>query len=191
LARDALHTNARDRDLELVRRVRRGDDDAFGQIVDTHGPRLYVLALSMLGNREDAQDTVQETFIGAFRGLQRFKARASVKTWLTRILMNNAINCRRRRKIRKTLPLEGEYEHPGGSLKDTRTQTGRDQVRMDFAEVLTLLPEEQQQVVLLREVQSMTYDEIAQTLDIPRGTVESRLFRARQKLKDLLGDYLT
>jgi RNA polymerase sigma-70 factor (ECF subfamily) len=187
LAQDAPKADAAD-DMELVRRVHCGDDAAMGAIVDSHGPRLYLLAVSLLGNREDAQDAVQETFIGAMGGLTGFQGRSTVKTWLTRILMNTVANLRRRQRVRKTLPLDdGEQPESRG---DGLTHTGRSDARMDISAVMALLPEEQRVVVLLREIQGMTYDEMAAALNIPRGTVESRLFRARQKLKELLGDYL-
>jgi len=191
LAQEALHGHEPDGDIELVRRVRQGDEAAFRRVVDIHGPRLYLLAMSMLGNREDAQDVVQETFVGAFRGLRGFQGRSTVKTWLTRILMNNVANLRRSRRLRKTLPLGEAEEQLGEALAELATETGRADVRMDIAAVLSRLPQEHREVIVLREIQSMTYDEIAAALGVPRGTVESRLFRARQKVKEILGDYLT
>jgi RNA polymerase sigma-70 factor (ECF subfamily) len=177
--------------MELVRRVRRGDDAAFRRVVDIHGPRLYLLAMSMLGNDEDAQDAVQETFVGAFRGLRGFLGHSTVKTWLTRILMNNVANLRRSRQLRKTLPLEEAAEPSGAPSARRATEVGRADIRMDIAAVIGELPQEHRAVILLREMQGMTYEEIAAALGVPRGTVESRLFRARQKLREMLGDYLT
>jgi RNA polymerase sigma-70 factor (ECF subfamily) len=176
--------------MELVRRVRQGDEAAFCRFVDIHGRRLYLLAVSMLESREDAQDAVQETFVGAFRGLRGFQGRSTVKTWLTRILMNNIANLRRRRHLRTTLPLDEAAEQLGAPPDRRMTETRRADMRMDIAAVLGKLPEEHRAVIVLREMQEMTYEEIAAALGVPRGTVESRLFRARQKLKDILGDYL-
>jgi RNA polymerase sigma-70 factor (ECF subfamily) len=190
LAQDALYGHEPDSDMELVRRVRQGDEAAFRRVVDIHGPRLYLLAVSMLGNREDAQDVVQETFVGAFRGLRGFQGRSTVKTWLTRILMNNVADLRRRRHLRKTLPFDEAAEQLGASPAWRVTETGRADMRMDIAAVVGRLPEEHRAVIVLREMQGMTYEEIAAALGVPRGTVESRLFRARQKLKEILGDYL-
>jgi RNA polymerase sigma-70 factor (ECF subfamily) len=190
LAQDALYGHEPDSDMELVRRVRKGDEAAFRRVVDIHGPRLYLLAMSMLGNSEDAQDVVQETFVGAFRGLRGFQGRSTVKTWLTRILMNNVADLRRRGRLRKTLPLDEAAEQLGASPARRVTETGRADMRMDIAAVVGRLPEEHRTVIVLREVQGMTYEEIAAALGVPRGTVESRLFRARQKLKEILGDYL-
>jgi len=177
--------------MELVRRIRRGDDAAFRRVVDTHGPRLYLLAVSMLGNRHDAEDVVQDTFIGAFRGLGGFQGRASLKTWLTRILINNVVKLRRSRRVRKAWPIDEIGEPPSEAPAGRTTETSRADMRMDMAAIISRLSEEHRAVILLREMQGMTYDEIAAALAVPRGTVESRLFRARQKLRELLGDYLT
>ncbi len=190
MAQDALHGDEPDSDLELVRRVRHGDDAAFRRVVDIYGPRLYLLAMAMLGNREDAQDAVQETFVGAFRGLRGFQGRSTVKTWLTRILMNNVADLRRRKHLRKTLSLDDAPEQLGSPSARRETEAGRADVRMDVTAVVGRLPQDQREVIVLREMQGMTYEAIAAVLGVPRGTVESRLFRARQKLKETLGDYL-
>ena len=190
MAQDAPHDHEPDGDIELVRRVRQGDESAFRRVVDIYGPRLYLLARTMLGNHEDAQDVVQETFVGAFRGLRGFQGRSTVKTWLTRILMNNVANIWRSRKLRKTVPLDEDAQQLGAPPARQATETGRADMRMDIAAVIGRLPQEHRAVILLREVQGMTYEEMSAALGVPRGTVESRLFRARQKLMDILGDYL-
>jgi len=177
--------------MDLVRRVRQGDDAAFGRVVDIHGPRLYLLALSMLGNRHDAEDVVQDTFAGAFGGLGGFQGRASLKTWLTRILVNKVVKLRRRGRLRKTSQIDDAGEPTSEAPARRTTETGRSDMRMDMQAMIGRLSEEHRAVILLREMQGMTYDEIATVLAVPRGTVESRLFRARQKLRELMGDYLT
>lgn len=181
-------THRRDSDAELVRRARRGDDSAFHRLVEGHGGRLYGLAMSLLGRREDAEDVVQETFAAAFGGLGGFRGHASVKTWLTRILMKRIAKLRRRQRYRRTRPIEeadgcnDAAPRPGGD--------GRADLRMDVAAMLERLSNDHRAVILLREMQGMSYEEIAKVLAVPRGTVESRLFRARQRLKELLRDYL-
>ena len=178
--------DSRDADVELIRRIRRGDDSAFQQLVDRHGRRLLGLAVSMVGNVADAEDVVQETLAGAFRGFGDFQRRSSVRTWLTRILIKRVARHRRRQRLRKTLPIE----HAAGRSAGGRAEPAQADVRMDVAAVLERLSEEHRTVVVLREMQGMSYEGIADVLGIPRGTVESRLFRARQKLKELLKDYL-
>ncbi|HUS46692.1 MAG TPA: sigma-70 family RNA polymerase sigma factor [Phycisphaerae bacterium] len=176
-------------DAELVRRARRGDDAAFHVLVDRHGGRLYALGLRLAGNAVDAEDVVQDTFVGAFRGLRGFRGHASVKTWLTRILMNRVARLHRSRRRRRAelvgLVIEGMGEAAGGAA----TAEVRADIRMDVAAVLAGLAEDYRTVIVLRELQHMSYNEIADVLCVPRGTVESRLFRARQKLRELLGDY--
>jgi RNA polymerase sigma-70 factor, ECF subfamily len=191
LTQDTPYARKSDPDMDLVRRVRQGDDAAFGRVVDIHGPRLYLLALSMLGNRHDAEDVVQDTFIGAFGGLGGFQGRASLKTWLTRILVNKVVKLRRRGRLRKTSQIDDAGEPASEAPARRTTETGRSDMRMDMQTMIDRLSEEHRSVILLREMQGMTYDEIATVLAVPRGTVESRLFRARQKLRELMGDYLT
>lgn len=144
--------------------------------------------MSLLGNAADAEDVVQETLVGAFRGLGGFRGQASVKTWLTRILIKRVARLRRSQYLRQAGPIDeaaGCSDRAGGA-----TATGRADIRMDVSAVLADLSEEHRTVILLREMQQMRYDEIAEALAIPRGTVESRLSRARQRLKELLKDYL-
>jgi len=180
----------RDSDAQLVRRARRGDDSAFHELVDRHAGRLFGLAVSLLGNSADAEDVLQETLAGAVRGLGGFRGHASVKTWLTRILVNKVARLRRSQRLRRAAPLEEAIEAPQGDPPTGATATGRADIRMDVAAVLTRLSEQHRAVILLREMQQMSYEEMADALGVPRGTVESRLFRARQRLKELLKDYL-
>lgn len=179
-----------DTDAQLVRRARRGDDSAFHELVDRHGGRLFGLAMSLLGNAADAEDVLQETLAAAVRGLGGFRGHASVKTWLTRILVKRVARLRRSQSVRRSVPLEAALNAPGRDPPAGATATGRADIRMDVAAVLVRLTEEHRTVILLREMQQMSYEEMANVLGIPRGTVESRLFRARQRLKELLKDYL-
>ena len=100
-------------DLGLLRKAAAGDDRAFRDLVDRHADRLYRLAFSLVGNAADAEDVLQETFTGAFRGLKGFRATASVKTWVTRILVTQAAKCRRDRKRRGTEPQATESAEAG------------------------------------------------------------------------------
>jgi RNA polymerase sigma-70 factor (ECF subfamily) len=172
-------------DVQLLRRANAGDAKAFHQLVDRHSDRLYRLAVSMVGNAFDAEDVLQETFAGAFKGLSRFEERASVKTWLTRILMTQVAVLRRDRKRRNQGPIEADEARsvtPGES-----TGVG---AKIDVQAAIARLSIEHREVLLLREFEQMSYEEIAAVLDVPRGTVESRLHRARAELKELLKAYL-
>ncbi|HAU37638.1 MAG TPA: RNA polymerase subunit sigma-24 [Phycisphaerales bacterium] len=172
-------------DLELVREARHGDMDAFHGLVDRYASYLYGLAVSLIGNAADAEDAVQETLTGAFRGLRSFRQDASVKTWLTRILVRQAAAHHRRRGFRIVArPIDGAADPAG--LAET---AGAD-AQMDVREAIDALPPDYREVIVLREMQGMSYEQIAQALAIPRGTVESRLFRARGQLQELLKAYL-
>jgi RNA polymerase sigma-70 factor (ECF subfamily) len=168
-------------DIDLVRRAVAGDSGAFHGLVDRHADRLYRLAVSLVGNAADAEDVLQETFAGAYRGLKGFEERASVKTWLTRIVVVQVARWRRERSRR---PIEAmpDLPHPqsGSAAMDAR---------IDLAAALQKLSPEHQQVLVLREFEQMTYEEIAAVLDVPRGTVESRLHRARAELREKLKSY--
>ena len=171
-------------DRELVSLAKRGDEAAFHEIVERYGSTLYRLAVSLLGNAADAEDALQETFSGAFRAIKKFEGRSSLKTWLTRILVNQVSRGHRTRARFKAVRLDDAPVSSG----DSAEASGR---RMDVLAALESLPPEHREVIALREMQGMSYEEIAEVLGVPRGTVESRLFRARRALRDRLRDYLT
>ena len=175
-------------EANLLRRAREGDDAAYCEIVDRFGASLYRLAFALLGNRADAEDAVQDTFAGAFLHLERFEGRASLRTWLTRILVRQAARCRRAKTRRPTVPLDATLHAVGPAPPDAAAGSDR---RLDVLAALHQMPAPFREVLVLREMHDMTYDEIAAALDVPRGTVESRLFRARQALKEQLKDYLS
>jgi RNA polymerase sigma-70 factor (ECF subfamily) len=149
---------------------------------------MFALAASLTGNAADAEDIVQETFSGAFRGLAGFEGRASVKTWLTRILIRQAARHRRgaQRRAAASIPLEAAGETDSGAVCPDAPADAR----IDVMAAVRSLSDEHRQVILLREIQGLSYDEMAEVLEVPRGTVESRLFRARRQLRDLLKDYV-
>lgn len=168
-------------DIELLRRAAGGDSKAFHALVDRHAQRLFRLAVSLVGNATDAEDVLQETFIGAFRGLGDFEERSSVKTWLTRILITQAAKWRRDRRRRTSVPVDESLAATPGAGTD---------VGLDLQATLRQLSPEHREILVLREFERMTYEEIAQALEIPQGTVESRLYRARAELREKLKAYL-
>jgi RNA polymerase sigma-70 factor, ECF subfamily len=169
-------------DADIVRRIRSGDGAAFHQLVDRFGPALFGLAASLVGNAADAEDVVQETFSGAFRGLHAFRGDSSVKTWLTRILVRQvAAHLRGRKRAIRLVEARASGDAAAAPSADAR---------MDVREAVAKLSPEHREVVVLREFAGLSYEEIAQVLDVPRGTVESRLFRARREMQELLKDYL-
>jgi RNA polymerase sigma-70 factor, ECF subfamily len=166
-------------DLRLLKRSGAGDAKAFHQLLDRHADRLFRLAYSLVGNAADAEDVVQETLAGAYRGIRGFEGRSSVGTWLTRILVTQAAKLRRDRK--RTEPMDQAMAVEGGGLAAER--------RMDLQAALEKLSPEHRQVLVLREYERMSYEEIAEVLGVPRGTVESRLHRARAELREKLRAY--
>ena len=175
-------------DLELVRKAAHGDSSAFHALVDRHAPELFRLAASLSRTRADAEDVVQETFIGAYQGLRKFDGRASVKTWLKRILVRQAArHWNKGKRSRESLPIEAADMAP--SPRQSSGGTALVDRKHDVAAVIRTLAPEHREVIVMREFDQMSYAEIAEVLDVPIGTVESRLHRARAELKTKLGDY--
>ena len=177
-------------DAELVQRIRSGDDAAFRALVERHGNSLFGLAYTLLGSAADAEDVVQETFLGAFRRLGAFEGRSAVKTWLTRILLNHASKLRRSKRVRKAESVESPRASDDRSLRTASAATAVDS-RVDVMQMLDVLSPDHRQVIVLRELEGLSYEEIAEALGVPRGTVESRLHRARQELKQRFAGYLS
>ena len=176
-------------DDELLRRMRAGDESAFHDVVDQHANDLYGLAYSLVGNSADAEDVVQETLAGAFESIGRFRGEASIRTWLTQILVRQAARLKRWRSIRITLPLEGQpTESRENGLTTNGTQAAAEG-KLDVTAMLQTLSQEHREVVVLREIRGLSYEEIAKMLGIPRGTVESRLHRARLELRERFSGY--
>jgi RNA polymerase sigma-70 factor (ECF subfamily) len=176
-------------DLECLERARKGDAEGFRALVDRHAAALHRVAYGLLGNPADADDVVQEAFLGAIAGMKRFDGRSSVKTWLTRIVVNQSALWRRRRGRRRTdLPIEVADASPSGA---TASHADRADARFDVATMLASLSIEHRQVIVLRELQQLSYEEIAAVLNVPRGTVESRLHRARESLREKFPGFAT
>jgi len=183
-------------DTELAKAASRGDTQAFHALVDRYSGDMFRLALSLCGRRADAEDICQEAFVGAFRGVSRFDGRSSFKTWLTRILLRQAAKVWKKQRTRGMISLQsrggsesdGGRGEPGGKW-DPAATSGNADATMDILEMIGRLGPDHQQVLVLREMNGLSYEEIAETLNIPQGTVESRLYRARAELRKLLKDY--
>lgn len=169
-------------DVELLRQVRRGSDAAFRMLLERHGRYLYGIAHALVRNAADADDLVQETFVGALK--TGFRGEASLRTWLVRILVRRAAmlyRSRRRRPAAESLGI-GPDDDPTREVP-THPDSPGTEARLDLSTMLQGLSPEHRAVIVLRELEGLTYDEIAATLGIPRGTVESRLYRAREALR--------
>lgn len=190
-------------DSKLLERVRSGDRDAFRSLVERHQKRVYNLAYSLLKNREDAADVAQEAFVKAYRSLDGFKGDASFYTWIYRITNNLCIDFLR--KAGPTAKIEYSEELSDDSSAEAQAGVGvlssrlgtnpqRSALRHELAEkmeeALAQLPEKHRAILVLREVDGLSYEELAQALEIPKGTVMSRLFHARTKMQEILAVYL-
>ncbi|CAN5456023.1 N/A [soil metagenome] len=179
-------------DLELLQAVAGNDNDAFGKIVAQHSGALFRLAKCLVGNRFDAEDVLQETFAGAFHAAGSFEGNSSVKTWLTAILIRQAARKRhQRRRYRCFSSLDAVDPGVDGNLHEAKSSKYAPDLerQIDVAAMVEALPDGQRDVVFLRDLLGMTYDEIKDVLGIPKGTVESRLYRARALLKTKLRSY--
>jgi RNA polymerase sigma-70 factor (ECF subfamily) len=169
-------------DAELLRQGGRGDAAAQQALVDRHARYLFGVAHALSGNATDAEDLVQETFLGALK--TRFRGEASMRTWLVRILMRRAGMLRRSRKHDvRNVSLEVASET--GTAKESGSSAA--DAKIDLTAMLAALSSEHRKVIILRELQQLSYEQIAETLGVPRGTVESRLHRAREELRKKFG----
>jgi len=176
-------------DEQLVERALAGDGDAFGEVVRRWERKIYALAYGILGSVEDARDASQETFIAAYRNLQGFRGEAKVSSWLHRIAVNQCISRQRRARVRAETGLEDEVESSGEGLLSTRAgdSPARASESKQRAEAVrravASLPQELREVVLMKEFEELTFQEIADALQVPLSTVKSRLYTALRQLR--------
>lgn len=179
-----------DADESLVVEAVAGSRDAFDELVVRHQLRIYNLVRAMSGGVVDADDVTQETFLRAFRAIARFRGESTFRTWLYRIAMNVMKTHQEQLGRRLTLIVSADPGEHGESAID-RAVSGldleSDVARRDAIDrALAGLPDDLRAIVTLRDVQGLAYEEIAAVLCVPVGTVESRLFRARQRLRPAL-----
>jgi RNA polymerase sigma-70 factor (ECF subfamily) len=168
---------------QLLELAQLGDKSAFGQLIDLHKDKVINIAYKLSNNYEAAQDIAQESFIKAYTKLSSFKKDASFMTWLYRITYNTACNYLRKNKV-KTLFL---HENIVAGYKETPEES---ELKDIVNEAVEILPIKLKVVVVLRDFEGLSYKEISQVIKRPVGTVESRLARARAKLKEILEDYV-
>ena len=179
-------------DRTLVDRATRGDRDAFGFLVRRHQDRVFNTAYQVIRNREDALDVAQEAFVKAFASLPSFKGESSFTTWIHRIVVNLAIDCLRRRQRAGLIGYDDHLAQPedgGAGLAtpdDPEAALGARQVRSLLARAIQSLPPAHRAVLILREIEGLSYEAIAKAVGCSLGTVMSRLFYARRKLQKSL-----
>ncbi len=177
---------------ELIHSARKGDSMAFGELMQAHQDKIYTLCYRMTGNAEDAADLTQEVFLSAWRSLSRFQEQSSFGTWVYRMATNASIDFLRREKRRQVLSMtmEEDSEERQAQVPDERYSPHRlleqKEARQAVADALAALSPEHRQVLVLREMEGLSYQEVGQLLDLEEGTVKSRIARARLALRDFL-----
>ncbi|HEY0876906.1 MAG TPA: sigma-70 family RNA polymerase sigma factor [Zeimonas sp.] len=170
-------------DAGLAARARDGDSKAFTELVSRHQDRVFRFVFRMTGSREEAMDITQETFMKAWQAMPRWRPEAQFGTWLLQIARNGALDTLRRRNVVGFEPLDDDL--PIADPAPTPEERVHARRRIESLDVaLRALPVEHREVLLLREVEDLSYAEIAQALGIAEGTVKSRIARARAALLD-------
>ena len=176
-------------DAGLVTQAQEGSREAFGLLVSRYQERVLNLVYRRLDDREMALDVAQEVFLMAYRALPRFRADSKFYTWLFRIAVNESISARRRLVRRKTASLDATNSEgeSGQDPPDTRFEPGAEAERLDdqamVRRAIAELDDDLAEVILLRDIDQLSYAEVAETLQMPLGSVKSRLHRARNALR--------
>lgn len=185
----------REQEAAIVRKVLDGDANAFETLVLEYEKNVYNIALRMTGNSEDAADMTQEAFIKAYNSLQSFRGDSKFSVWLYRIVSNVCLDFLRSRNRRPTVSLSVEDDDGEDTQLDVADDSQSPELLLDrkltresVRRGLDSLPPDYRQILLLREIQGLSYDEISQALGLEVGTVKSRIFRARKRLCTFLID---
>ena len=175
---------------QLLQAAQRGREDAFEELVRLYEKRVYHLALRMCGNAEDAYEIAQEAFLSVWKGLRFFRGESSFSTWLYRLTSNAAIDFLRRQRRQgadgPSLDDEDTFVEVADPSPSPHQQAETLELRQALVQGLNTLSPEHRQVLLLRELQGLSYEEIAACLELDLGTVKSRIARAREKLRKYL-----
>jgi RNA polymerase sigma-70 factor (ECF subfamily) len=190
LTADLAREQPADPDWDLVARVAAGDREAFGELVERHHRRLLRVCERLLGDAEEARDAVQEVFLKVMLKAGGFRPKALVSTWLYRIAVNHCLNVLRRRRLRRWVSLTPGEEDEGGAHLDPPEERADPHRELDarrqwlqVQRAIRGLPPSQRAVLVLARFEELSYKEIADTLGITLGAVESRLFRAMRALE--------
>lgn len=176
-------------DRQLIAECLKGQTEAFGELVRRYQDRLYNAVFRIIDSSEDAQDVVQEAFLSAYQALDGFKGQSGFFTWLYRIAMNEAISLKRKQRV--TIPIKPRYEEeaqPQDQSAQSRPGEAAERAEEEqkLQRALNRLSPEHRSVLVLKDIEDLKYEEIAEALQVPIGTVRSRLHRARVELREIL-----
>jgi len=175
-------------DEQLVELAVSSDQEAFGEIVKRWERKIFALCFGMLAREDEARDAAQETFIAAYRNLSRFRGEAKVSSWLHRIAVNQCLTTKRRTKTRSEDFLDDDkHEEERYFVAPERTSPSRTTEANErltlVRQAVTSLPSELREVIVMKEFEDMTFQEISETLEVPLSTVKSRLYTALKQLR--------
>lgn len=182
-------------DRQLIEACLQGRTEAFGELVRRYQDRLYNTVYRLVDQSEDAQDVLQEAFFNAFQSLDSFKGDSQFFTWLYRIAVNSAISLRRKQRVALRLDRQNSEGNVGAEPADVSnwSQPGLALEQADeerrMQEVLSRLSPDHRAVLVMKEIDGLKYEDIAEVLQVPIGTVRSRLFRARMELREILEQF--
>ena len=179
-------------DAECVRRVQRGDIEFFEILVRRHQNTIFNLIYRFLADYDEARETAQEVFLSAYKSIRQYRGEANFATWLYRIAFNHASTRRKSlsSKRQRQVALEDDVVLVDSGA-NPETSAEQKEIQQYVQQALNSLDGDDAQIILLRDLQDASYDDIAQTLDVPVGTVKSRLHRARQALRISLAPYFS
>ena len=174
-----------DPDEDLIHRCQSGDQLAFNQVVLKYRNRVMGIATRMLGDRVEAEDLAQDVFVKVYHGLQGFQGEALFSTWLYRIAANSCLNQIRKRKRESQVAVSADDPEPtiSDGKSNPHTLLEKKELNSFLEKAIHALPQEQRMVLILRDIEGLTYEEIADSLELELGTVRSRLHRARLEVR--------
>jgi RNA polymerase sigma-70 factor (ECF subfamily) len=171
-------------DHELVARLRAGDQRAFAELIDRYKARIYHTTLRILGNREDAEEAAQDTFVRAYRGLENFRKEATFSTWIYRICVNTCLNLLESRKRFKAQDIDSTPVEDLPFIESAESDFAEEDLQARIFSTMEKLPAKYRTVLVLYHIQHLAYQEIAEIMQMPMGSVKTHLFRARAMLRE-------
>lgn len=183
-----------DNDRILLEKAKSGDINAFEKLVEAYQKKIYNICLRMIGSTDDAYDLAQEVLIRIYKSISGFKEQSSLSTWVYRITTNVCLDEIRKRKLKRTVSLDQDIRLDDSEIKREIESDDpppdelaeKKEIKKTVASAISMLNEEHRTVIVLRDIQGFSYEEIAKITNCPEGTVKSRINRARQALKIIL-----